>query len=263
MTPVEVTRGHGPVILGMPHTGTWLPEDVWCRLNERGQRLVDTDWHVDRLYEGLLDDATVVRAQFHRYVIDANRDPAGHSLYPGQNTTGLVPLTDFDGRPIWADPPRDADVETRLGQFHKPYHDAMTREISRVKTLHGHAILYDCHSIRSSIPYLFEGRLPDLNIGTNDGQSCDAAIEALVTERAGHTGRYTTILNGRFKGGWTTRHYGKPHLGTHAIQMEIAQAAYLEQEEAPWTVSEAKADRLRAVLAEVLTALSLWQPADA
>ncbi|MEO0656200.1 MAG: N-formylglutamate deformylase [Pseudomonadota bacterium] len=263
MTPVAVTRGDGPIILGMPHAGTWLPDDVSSRLNGRGQRLADTDWHIDRVYDGLLDDATVVRAQFHRYVIDANRDPVGNSLYPGQNTTGLVPLTDFDGHPIWALPPHEADVETRLRQFHKPYHDAMSREISRVRNLHGYAILYDCHSIRSSIPHLFEGRLPDLNIGTNDGRSCDAVIEAIVAERAGHTDRYTTILNGRFKGGWTTRHYGKPHLRTHGIQMEIAQAAYLDKEEAPWTFSEAKADRLREVLAEVLRALSHWEPADA
>ena len=151
MTPVDVHQGASPVILGLPHTGTFVPAEIFERLNEQGKLLTDTDWHVDRLYDGLLPGVTTVRATFHRYVIDANRDPSGKSLYPGQNTTGLVPVTDFDDRPIWREgaAPTDTDVAERLNAFHRPYHAALAAEIARVRALHGVAVLYDCHSIRS------------------------------------------------------------------------------------------------------------------
>ena len=179
MNPVEVRRGSSPVILGLPHTGTHVPADIQDRLNANGKLLADTDWHIHTLYDGLLPGASTVRATFHRYVIDANRDPSGQSLYPGQNTTGLIPLTDFDEKPIWEEgrAPDDGDIATRLAAFHRPYHEALAAEIARVKAEHGVAILYDCHSIRSVVPFLFEGTLPDFNIGTNDGNSCAPEIE--------------------------------------------------------------------------------------
>ncbi|WP_295049926.1 N-formylglutamate amidohydrolase [uncultured Paracoccus sp.] len=176
--PVEVVAGDSPVILGLPHTGTWLPEAIRARLNDRGQALADTDWHIHRLYDGLLPGATTVRATFHRYVIDANRGPDDASLYPGQNTTGLVPLTDFDGRPIWTDDPAADDIADRIARFHTPYHAALAAQIDRVRARHGVAILYDCHSIRSHIPFLFDGTLPDFNIGTAGGTTCDPRIQA-------------------------------------------------------------------------------------
>ncbi|RYG93284.1 N-formylglutamate deformylase [Loktanella sp. IMCC34160] len=255
MTPVEVTRGDSPVILGLPHTGTWLPEPVRAQLNDRGRGLDDTDWHIHRLYDGLLDGATTVRATFHRYVIDANRDPSGKSLYPGQNTTGLVPTTDFDGHPIWADAPTADEIDARRLAFHAPYHAALEAELKRVHALHGVAILYDCHSIRSSIPYLFDGTLPDFNIGTNQGTTCSQVVEDTVRGICERAEGYTSILNGRFKGGWTTRHYGRPTEGIHAIQMELAQSTYLSAETAPWAFDPGKADRLRAHLSEILSRL--------
>ena len=180
MTPAEVSRDEGPVILGLPHTGTWLPEDVAARLNERGRALADTDWHVERLYAGLLPGATTVRATFHRYLIDANRDPAGASLYPGRNTTGLCPETDFDGRPIWreGEAPGEAEVERRRAEHHAPYHAALAAELDRVRAAHGVAILHDCHSIRSRVPFLFDGTLPDLNVGTDGGATCAPEVGA-------------------------------------------------------------------------------------
>ena len=191
MTSVEVTRGAGPIILGMPHGGMFLPPEVRARLNPLGRTLADADWHIDALYAGLAPDATVVRATFHRYVIDANRPPDGASLYPGQNTTGLIAETDFDGRPIWDAPPTPADAAARLAAFHAPYHAALAAEIARVRARHGVAILWDCHSIRSRIPFLFEGVLPDFNIGTADGASCDgritAAVQAVCAGAAGFT----------------------------------------------------------------------------
>jgi formiminoglutamase len=249
--PVTVIKGAGPVILGQPHSGVFVPPEIEARLNARGRALADTDWHVDRLYDGLLSNATIVRANFHRYVIDANRDPSGASLYPGQNTTGLVPLTDFDGEPIWNEAPGADETERRRMEFHAIYHLSLAAEIDRAREAHGVAVLYDCHSIRSHIPYLFDGKLPDLNIGTNSGVTCGAEIEKAVGDICAQSG-FTYVVNGRFRGGWTTRHYGRPQEGVHAIQMEIAQSAYLESEDAPFAYSEAKAATLRGVLKEIL-----------
>ncbi|CDZ29029.1 N-formylglutamate amidohydrolase [Neorhizobium galegae bv. officinalis] len=255
MAVLEVRQGTSPVILGFPHTGTDVPLAVWERLNDNGRLLADTDWHIHELYDGLLADATTVRATFHRYVIDANRDPQGVSLYPGQNTTGLIPETDFDGKNIWQQSaaPTEVDTTERLRDFHAPYHAALAAEIERVKSIHGIAVLYDCHSIRSHIPFLFEGTLPDFNIGTDMGRTCAPAIEQAVLAVTAATSGYTSILNGRFKGGWTTRHYGKPETGVHAIQMELAQATHLATETLPFAYDAAKAERLRAHLKDILT----------
>jgi len=250
----EVRQGTSPVILGFPHTGTDVPPAIWDRLNDNGKILADTDWHIHRLYDGLLDDATMVRATFHRYVIDANRDPAGTSLYPGQNTTGLIPETDFDGTPIWKDgkAPTEADIAERLAAFHAPYHAALAAEIARVQNIHGIAVLYDCHSIRAHIPFLFDGKLPDLNIGTAMGTTCDAAFEAATVETAAKADGFTSILNGRFTGGWTTRHYGHPDTGVHAIQMELAQCTHLTTEAPPFAYDDEKSERLRVPLKTIL-----------
>jgi N-formylglutamate deformylase len=250
----ERHQGTSPIILAFPHTGTEVPPAIWDRLNDNGRILADTDWHIHRLYDGLLPDATTVRATFHRYVIDANRDPAGVSLYPGQNTTGLVPDTDFDGNAIWKDgaAPTQTDIAERLADFHAPYHAAVAAEIERVKALHGVAILYDCHSIRSHIPFLFDGKLPDFNIGTDMGRTCAPEIEAAAVESCAHAEGYDHVLNGRFKGGWTTRHYGKPATGVHAIQMELAQCTHLATETPPFAYDTAKAERLRIPLKQLL-----------
>ncbi|NGO65141.1 N-formylglutamate deformylase [Rhizobium daejeonense] len=254
MTVFEVTQGNSPVILGFPHTGTEVPADLWDRLNDNGRILADTDWHIHELYAGLLPDVTTVRATFHRYVIDANRDPEGLSLYPGQNTTGLVPETDFDGKAIWrqGEAPDEAETARRIEAFHAPYHAALAAEIERVKAIHGVAILYDCHSIRSRIPFLFEGILPDFNIGTDMGRTCAPEIEKAAVDAAASASGYTCILNGRFKGGWTTRHYGRPKEGVHAIQMELAQSTHLQTEVLPFAYEEEKAALLRIHLRNIL-----------
>ena len=261
MNVVEIREGRSPVVLGLPHTGTEVPPEIHARLNETGRLLADTDWHIHRLYDGLLADATMVRATFHRYVIDANRDPKGASLYPGQNTTGLIPETDFDGRPIWHDGQGSGpdDIAARRAAFHAPYHDALAAQLERVREIHGVAVLYDCHSIRSHIPFLFEGRLPDMNIGTNMGTTCAPEIEAAALEIAAAAGAggngYTSVLNGRFTGGWTPRHYGRPAENLHAIQMELAQSSHLTTETPPFDYDDAKADRLRAPLRSILERL--------
>jgi N-formylglutamate deformylase len=262
VTPVEVTRGDGPVVIGLPHTGTWLPEDVAARLTDAARGLADTDWHVDRLYAGLLPGATTVRATFHRYLIDANRPPDDASLYPGRNTTGLCPVTDFDGTPLWrpGEEPGAAEIAARRESFHAPYHAALAVELDRTRARHGIAILWDAHSIRSEIPFLFDGRLPDLNIGTNGGTTCAPEIEAATRDLCAEATAYTHVLNGRFKGGWTTRHYGRPTEGLHALQMELAQSTHLAAEAPPWTSNPAKAEPLRALLARILGTLAALAP---
>ncbi len=260
MIPVEVQQGQGPVVLAIPHSGTHIPDDIFSRLSPLGHKLTDTDWQVNRLYESLLPDATMVRADFHRYVIDANRNPSGASLYPGQNTTGLVPLTDFDGEPIWLEPPDEEDISTRLADWHAPYHAALQAELTRVREENGVAILYDCHSIRSMIPHLFDGTLHDFNIGTNGTTSCAPLIEQVVANICEDATGYTSVINGRFKGGWTTRHYGRPVDNVHAIQMELAQSTYLTTEEPPFAYDEVKAARLREILKNILETLSGLAP---
>lgn len=260
MNPVETHQGDCPIVLGFPHTGTHVPDDIFKRLTPLGKTLGDTDWHIHRLYDGLLDGATRVRATFHRYVIDANRDPSGASLYPGQNTTGLVPLTSFDGDPLWLDPPSEAEIAARRSNYHAAYHQALEHELRRVRATHGVAILYDCHSIRSTIPYLFEGTLPDFNIGTNNGETCSPAIESAVVDICSNTETYSSVLNGRFKGGWTTRQYGRPAENLHAIQMELAQSTHLASETLPFDYDERKAEPLRKHLKNILETLAELAP---
>ena len=260
MNPVEIHSGDAPIVLGLPHTGTYVPADIFERLTPLGKVLADTDWHIHELYDGLFTDATTVRATFHRYVIDANRDPSGATLYPGQNTTGLVPLTDFDGEPLWVEPPSSSQVEKRRKAYHDVYHEALERELQRVRSQHGIAILYDCHSIRSHIPFLFQGILPDLNIGTNDGRSCSPEIEQVVENICSQTSSYSTVTNGRFKGGWTTRYYGRPQEGIHAIQMELAQSTHLTSEAPPFAYDLQKAEMLRVCLKEILHQLAGLAP---
>ena len=251
---IEVTHGDSPLVLGLPHTGTDVPEDIWQRLNPIGQALADTDWHIHDLYDGLLDGVSTVRTPIHRYVIDVNRAPDGVSLYPGQNTTGLCPLTDFDGHPIYlpGQEPDAAEIARRREMYHAPYHAALQAEITRVRDQHGAAILYDCHSIRPVIPYLFNGKLPDFNIGTNGGRTCGQAVQNAVENICGAARGYSTVVNGRFKGGWTTRHYGNPAAGVHAIQIEVNRSLYMDENRVQPT---AGLDRLRGEFRQLISVI--------
>ncbi len=262
MSFIETHRGDSPIVLGLPHTGTDLPDDIATELNETGRALADTDWHIDRLYADLGTDLTRVRTTIHRYSIDVNRDPGGVSLYPGQNTTTLCPLTDFDGNTIYREghEPDAAEITRRKIAYHAPYHTALQAELERVRTLHGFAILFDCHSIRSQIPFLFDGTLPDFNLGTNDGTSCDPELEQKTAAICATAKGYSSVVNGRFKGGWTTRHYGQPATGIHALQMELAQSTYLANEAPPWKFDSTRAGRLQRKLIEILDTLKTWSP---
>lgn len=256
MKAVSVFEGNRPVILAQPHGGTYVPADILARFNDRGEALADTDWHINKLYDGLLDDVTVVQSHIHRYVIDANRDPRDVSLYPGQNTTSLCPLCDFNGNPIYKQSrePSCDEIERRRLRYYSPYHEALEHQVKRLKQKHKAVVVYDCHSIRSIIPFLFEDTLPDFNIGTNDGQSCGMELQASVEKICSKQAVYSYVVNGRFKGGWTTRHYGQPDQGIHTIQMELAQSTYM-QESAPWNYDEQKAKNLRERLTQIIMEL--------
>ncbi|RXT53209.1 N-formylglutamate deformylase [Bosea sp. Tri-44] len=251
---VSVTRGSSPLVLSMPHLGTGLPDEVATQLDARGKLVEDTDWHMRQLY-GFAErfQPSIVEAQLSRFVIDLNRDPAGVSLYPGQATTELVPTTTFDGAPIWQTAPDEAEITRRREAYFKPYHAALAAEIAHAKAQHGFCLLWDCHSIKSVIPRLFPGTLPTLNLGTNSGASAAPSVEAAAAAAMAGSA-FSQVVNGRFKGGWITRHYGRPAERVHALQMEIALSAYLDDEAAPWTFAPAKAASLQATLSAMIEA---------
>ena len=261
MSDYEFHQGTTPLLLSIPHAGTAVPEALFDRLSEPAKTLPDTDWHVPRLYDFARDlGLSILQANYSRFVIDLNRPPGNESLYPGQATTGLCPETLFDGTRLYHDDtPLPADeIATRRERYWRPYHIKLAEELGRIQRVHGYALLYDAHSIASRVPRLFEGRLPDLNLGTARGASCAPGLEAQtagILQRSG----FSYAVNGRFVGGYITRHYGNPGGGIQAVQMEIAQASYLDEVEG-YPYNEAKAATLRPVLREVLTTLLAWQP---
>ena len=228
---LEVQRGEAPLVVSFPHTGTDLPPEIAERVVSPWLARKDADWYVERLYAmALALGATTVRTTISRTVIDVNRDPSGASLYPGQATTELCPTRTFDGEPLYREgqAPGDAEIAERRRRYFDPYHAALATELERLRTLHGRVVLYDAHSIRSRVPRLFEGELPHLNLGTNHGASCAAALKRVV-EQACDDPRFTRVTDGRFIGGWTTRHYGCPAHEVHALQMELACRGYLNE----------------------------------
>lgn len=256
-----VERRDAPLILSMPHVGLRIPERMRALFTDRALELEDTDWWIDRLYDfGGELGATVIRATVSRYVIDVNRDPGGASLYPGQATTELCPTTTFDGVPLYRDgaAPSPGEIDRHRRPCHAAYHEALSAEIVRLRRLHPRIVLYDCHSIRSVVPRLFDGELPVFNIGTNGGSSCSPEAQGIVTRACAEAAGYGHVVNGRFRGGWITRHHGDPGNGVHAIQMELAQRAYLAAEAPPWSYDPVRADRVRAVLKPMLRSLAAW-----
>ena len=228
-------------------------------MTPEARELPDTDWRVDELYDFAAElGATVVRANYSRYVVDLNRPPDGASLYPGQEVTGLCPITRFDGRAVYerGREPDDSEIERRRMKFWEPYHERLREELQRVRGLRGKAVLYDCHSIAPVVPRLFAGRLPALNLGTNRGRSCAPALQARVAAELAASG-YEFAANGRFIGGFITRRYGQPERGLHALQMEIAQDAYMDGT-APPAWNPRKAIALKSCLRRILTAVLEW-----
>jgi len=228
-----------PLVVSFPHTGTDIPAEFMPGLVSPWLARKDADWWIDRLYAFARDlDATIVHTAISRTVIDVNRDPSGASLYPGQATTELCPTTTFDGEPLYRSgkEPDLAEIERRRSAYFEPYHAALRGEVTRLRLVHPKVVVYDCHSIRSVIPRLFEGQLPNCNIGTNEGRSCDPALTAAIEAACDGNG-FSQVTNGRFRGGFITRSLGAPAEGVHAIQMELACRTYMREPQGP--VSEA------------------------
>ncbi|RCS31071.1 N-formylglutamate deformylase [Rhodanobacter denitrificans] len=256
MDTFSLQRGRVPLLISLPHDGSFIPEDIAARMHPAARRSPDTDWHVGRLYEPLAQSlgASVLRPRASRYVIDLNRPADGHALYPGQRETGLVPAIGFDGEPLYLEgsEPDRAEVERRINDFWQPYHQAVSQELARLCAEHGHAVLWEGHSIRSRVPMLFEGRLPDFNLGTAAGASCGTLLEERLQACLEAQSRFTVAVNGRFKGGYITRHYGRPSVGVQAVQLELAQLNYMDEESLAY--DEAKAPEVQALIGQLLQA---------
>ena len=260
---LKVQRGDAPVVVSLPHTGTAIPAELEMQLVSPWLSRKDADWWVDDLYDFAHElGITTVRTAISRTVIDVNRDPSGQSLYPGSNTTGLCPIATFDNEPLYLPgfKPDAGDIAQRLAAWFEPYHAAVFSELERLGARHPRVVLYDAHSIRSRIPHLFDGELPQFNIGTNSGESCDLALTEAVEAACAASG-LSHVINGRFKGGWITRYYGEPARGMHAIQMELACRGYMQEPEGvissdnwPSPYDSRRAAPLRATLKRVLEA---------
>ncbi|HZD53263.1 MAG TPA: N-formylglutamate deformylase [Woeseiaceae bacterium] len=246
-------EGDSPLLISIPHDGREIPPDIATGMTEAGLAIPDTDWHVRRLYafaESI--DASVIAANYSRYVVDLNRPPGGEALYEGQVSTGLCPLETFAGEPIYEDgySPDADEIERRLGQYWNPYHRQLLRAIADIRTGYGYAVLWDAHSIRSEVPRLFSGTLPDLSLGTNDGASCPDEVLGKVLHAVSAMSN-AAAANARFKGGYITRHYGRPEKREYAVQLEVAQRCYMD--EATLRYDEARAGAFAEALETLLT----------
>jgi len=235
MDTFTLQRGRVPLLISLPHDGSFIPADIAAHMLPQARRSLDTDWHVARLYAPLAQElgASVLKPQASRYVVDLNRPADGHALYPGQRETGVVPLVGFDGEPLYesGQAPDAAEVQRRINEFWQPYHQAITQELVRLLAEHGRAVLWEGHSIRSRVPMLFAGRLPDFNLGTASGASCSPGLQmSLQGCLEAQAARFSHAVNGRFKGGYITRHYGDPSGGVQAVQLELVQLNYMDED---------------------------------
>jgi len=259
---LSVHHGPAPLIVSFPHTGTEIPPDIETQLASGWLARKDTDFWVDVLHDFAHElGATTIRTALSRTVIDVNRDPSGASLYPGQTTTGLCPVETFDGERLYKPglEPDEAEIHRRRGEYYDPYHAALAFELERKRADFGCVVLYDAHSIRSRLPRLFDGVLPQFNIGTHSGASCDPALTAAVEQACDLSG-FSRVTNGRFRGGWITRRCGNPQVNIHAVQMELAMHGYLAEPRVvspdnwPAPLDDTLAARLRIALRDVLDA---------
>lgn len=250
-------RGTAPLLISLPHDGSIIPEALAARMTPEARRAPDTDWHVSRLYAFARDlGASMLVPRYSRYAIDLNRPPDDASLYPGQNTTGLCPTIRFSGDPVYrpGEAPTADEIATRIDTYWRPYHAALREELDRLRAAHGRVLLWEGHSIRGECPFLFDGRLPDLNIGTASGASCAPDRQRRIETALHAQADYDGVVNGRFKGGYTTRHYGDPANGIDAVQLEIAQRIYMDEATFDYDVARA-ANAQRAIRALIEVAL--------
>ena len=254
-------QGTIPLLISIPHCGTHIPVDIQGQMLPVAQDVRDTDWHLPILYAFAKEiGASILQATMSRYVIDLNRPIDQTNLYPGQDTTLLCPIDNFDREPLYpaGQTPTQEEINRRRARYWQPYHDALGQEISRLKALHGQIVLWDAHSIRSVLPRFFEGKLTDLNLGTASGKSCTPALAEKVFACAQADALHTSVLNGRFTGGTITRQYGQPEQGVHAIQLEMTWSAYMS-EHAPYNYLPDTAAKVQPVLKQMLQICADWK----
>lgn len=256
--PFLLRRGSAALLISMPHVGTHIPADLQARLSAAALGVPDTDWHLPLLYDfAEILDATVLVATHSRYVIDLNRPPDDANLYPGQDSTGLCPLDTFEHVRLYLEgaEPDAEEIAERRHTLWQPYHRTLEEELGRLRARHAQVLLWDAHSIRSQVPRFFAGVLPDLNVGTGGGRSCAPGVAHAVMQAAGQTPTFTAVLNGRFQGGYITRHYGNPAAGIQAVQLELAQRRYMD-EQPPFAFDPARAAQLRPAVRAMIEAAS-------
>ena len=255
-------RGRTPLLVSLPHAGTHIPPALAARLQPRALQVEDTDWFLDQLYAFATElGASLIVPRHSRYVVDLNRPSDNQPMYAGANNTELCPTRFFTGDPLYRDgqAPDAAEVRQRVATYWQPYHDALRDELARLKAAHGHALLFDGHSIKSELPWLFDGKLPDLNLGTASGAACASSLRDALATLLQSQSRYTVAVDGRFKGGHITRHYGQPAQGVHAVQLEQCWSTYM-RETAPFTWDAAQASRVQPLLRQLLQRMLDWSP---
>jgi N-formylglutamate deformylase len=253
--------GTSPLLISVPHVGTEIPEDQRHRYTERALQAEDTDWYLDRLYAFARDlGVGLIVPRYSRYLIDLNRPSENQPMYPGANNTELCPTRHFTGEPIYREglAPDAAEITRRVDTFWRPYRGALGDELARLKAAHGHAVLFDAHSIKSELPWLFEGTLPHMNLGTADGAACAPALRDALAAVFAAQSRYTHVVDGRFKGGHITRQNGRPAEGIHAVQLEMCWRAYMD--EAPPRWNDARAAEVTPLLTQLVTTMRDWRP---
>ena len=255
-------RGPGPVLVSVPHCGTEIPHDQRSRYVERALATEDTDWYLDRLYQFVRDmGASLIVPRYSRYLVDLNRPSENTPMYAGSNNTELCPTRFFTGDALYREgqAPDDAEIARRVDAYWRPYHGALREELHRLKAAHGHAVLFDAHSIKSELPWLFEGMLPHMSVGTVEGGSCDPALRDAVAAVFAAQDAYSHVVDGRFKGGHITRHYGRPDQHVHAVQLEMCWRAYMDETPAPaW--NDQRAAEVTPVLRALVQAMLDWRP---
>jgi N-formylglutamate deformylase len=257
-------QGSTPLVVSTPHAGTEIPDDLVGDFVPAAHAVPDTDWHLAQLYGFVRErGASFIVPRFSRYVIDLNRPGDDRPMYAGANNTELCPTRSFGGEPLYIDgrAPGAAEIARRRVRYWQPYHDALRGEVERVRARHGHAVVFDAHSIRSELPWLFEGRLPDLNLGTVSGTSCAPSLRDALSRVLGGQTRFTHVVDGRFKGGHITRDYGRPAQRVHAVQLEMCWSCYM-YEAPPYVVDDARSREVRPVLEALVDAMLAWRPGD-
>ena len=260
--PFILHRGTAALLVSLPHVGTVIPDDVGAALVERALGVEDTDWFLDQLYAFVKDlGVGLIVPRYSRYVIDLNRPPENTPMYAGVNNTELCPTRFFTGESLYRDGhlPDAAEIARRTAMYWRPYHDALASELARLKALHGHAVLFDGHSIKSELPWLFEGRLTDLNLGTANGASCAPSLRSGLAAVLESQTAFTQVVDGRFKGGHITRFFGRPADSVHAAQLEMCWSCYM-REQAPWQLDAARTARLLPILQTLVRAMIEWRP---